>query len=202
MAAQIYAQSVSWADDNDYRILPAEIGADRFAVALGAGWDWPVAGCSSLAEYVELAIVAPNRRFFWLLGGNEPLGFFGFAHNDDKRRFEIGTYLAPEARGTGANRVIKHTSIAAFQTMGLPLTALVREQNLRSLAAMRRISGRLGDFQVVAPDTHRWVFDLHAATVDTENVSVQVHSQLLERAGELNAIASRATRRARHTVPG
>jgi hypothetical protein len=193
---------VSWADDNDYRILPAEIGADRFAVALGAGWDWPVAGCSSLAEYVELAIVAPNRRFFWLLGDDQPLGFFGFTHNDALGRFEIGTFVAPEARGSGANQVVKHSSIAAFRAMGLPLTALVRDENLRSLAAMRRVTGDAGHFQTVAPNTHRWVFDLHTATVDPENVSVQVHSQLLERAGELRAIASRATRKARHTIPG
>ena len=180
--------------DIDYRILPAEIGADRFAVSLGAGWDWPVAGCSSLAEYVELSIVAPRRRFFWLLGDDQPLGFFGYTHNDELRRFEFGTYLAPEARGTGANRVLKHSSIAAFQAMGLPLTALVRDQNLRSLAAMRRIAGGPGEFQTVAPNTLRWVFDLNAATVDPDSVSLQVHSQLLERAGELNAIATRAAR--------
>ncbi|MHA6695191.1 GNAT family N-acetyltransferase [Homoserinimonas sp. A520] len=180
--------------DTEYRILPAEIGADRFAVALGAGWDWPVAGCSSLAEYVELAIAAPGRRFFWLLGDDQPLGFFRFAHNDALRRFETGTYLAPEARGTGANRVIKHSSIAAFQAMGLPLSALVRDEKLRSLAAMRRISGGPGQFQTVAPNTLRWVFDLHSSTVDPESVSQQVHSQVLEHAGEFNTTACHATR--------
>lgn len=180
--------------DIEYRILPAEIGADRFAVALGSGWDWPVAGCSSLAEYVELAIVAPRRRFFWLLDDNQPLGFFGFSHNDALRRFEFGTYIAPEARGTGANRMLKHSSIAAFQAMGLPLTALVRDQNLRSLAAMRRIAGTSGESQTVAPDTLRWVFDLHTVAIDPESISPQVHTQLLERAGELTAIASRAVR--------
>lgn len=186
--------------DIDYRILPAEIGADRFAAALGAGWDWPVAGCSSLAEYVELAIVAPGRRFFWLLGDDQPLGFFGFSHNDALRRFEFGTYLSPEARGTGANRVIKHSSIAAFQAMGLPLTALVRDQNLRSLAAMRRIAGGPGQLQTMVPNSLVWAFDLHSATVDPESVCLQVHAGLLERKAELNAIASRVTRPVRHEV--
>ena len=183
-------------DETRFRILPAEIGADRFAAALHAGWDWPVSGCSTLAEYVELAIVAPRRRFFWLLGDDQPLGFFGFTHNDERRRFEVGTYLAPEARGTGANAVVKHSSIAAFQAMGLPLTALVRDENLRSLAAMRRVSGTAGELQIIEPSTLRWVFDLRSAAPDSASVSTRVFSQLLGNEGEF-----RATSSASHTAP-
>ncbi|MCW4386187.1 GNAT family N-acetyltransferase [Salinibacterium sp. SYSU T00001] len=171
------------------RVLPAEVATREHTAVLAGGWDWPIAGCDTLDSYVDLALTSSRRRFVWVLQGDEPVGFLGVVRNDSERRFETSTYLAPERRGTGLNRVLKHSLAAAFQTLGLPLVAVVRARNHRSLAAMRRLCSYPGS-PAIAPDgTARLVFDLSG--LDAHAADPRIRSSFIDFAPELRAMASR-----------
>lgn len=178
-----------WGPEN--RIMPAEFDTVIHTSTLESGWDWPVAGCRSLPEFVNLGLRAPERRFFWLLRDGEAAAFFGFTFNPHARRFQTGTFVAPWHRGTGANATLKHASIIAFRSMGLPLAAMVREENHRSIAAMRRLSGQEG---IPARDellgTPRRLFDLAAVPVDSASVQPGLAETIAGFESELRAVAS------------
>lgn len=180
----------------EYTTTLSHVNATRNIKMLTQGWDWPVAGCKTLSEYVNKVDLDASSVFFWLHENETPVAFFGFSLHPDFNSFEIGTFITPEHRGRGINSIIKFSSIAAFQTLNLPLVATVLEENNRSLKAMRKISGKHGLlFDEQYRNTKSYLFELHDINVSIQQINttlltnIYAHKIKLNNAHNANKVA-------------
>lgn len=174
-----------------YKLTSSNHETDTNTILHGKGWDWPVAGCHTLAQYVSKIQLDTSRRFFWVHEANNVVGFFGFSLHPDFKSFQTGTFIDPQHRGRGINSRLKLTAIAAFQAMALPLIATVLEDNVRSLAAMRKVSGLNGDkFLEEYRKTSSYLFDLSNVQVNSHELDLSLFNEICAHAEDLRKIFS------------
>lgn len=112
--------------------------ADREALyaRLESGYDRPVAGCDTFGDYLEHLREKPG--LWGIQVGGEYAGLFALAPVSDRDHYQTTTILTPEYRGAGINTPLKRAVAQAALDAGLPLAALIRPYNERSMRAMRR----------------------------------------------------------------
>jgi GNAT superfamily N-acetyltransferase len=112
--------------------------ADKEALfaRLKDGYDAPVAGCDTFGEYLDHITEKPG--LWGIQVGDEYAGLFALAPVNGHAHYQTTTVLTPAYRGSGINAPLKRAVAEAARDLGLPLAALIRPYNERSIRAMRR----------------------------------------------------------------
>lgn len=174
-----------------YKLTSSNEDTEKNVALLEQGWDWPIAGCLTLAQYVNKIQLDTSRRFFWVYEDELIVGLFGFSLHPDFKSFQTGTFIDPQHRGRGINNRLKQSAIAAFQSMQLPLIATVLEENSRSLAAMRKVSGEQGQkFWEGYRQTSSYFFDLSLVSVPAHEIDLSLFSEISTHVEDLKNIFS------------
>lgn len=103
---------------------------------LESGYDKPVAGCDTFGEYLEHLREKPG--LWGIQVGDEYAGLFALAPVLGYEHYQTTTILTPQYRGAGVNTPLKRAVAQAARDAGLPLAALIRPYNERSIRAMHR----------------------------------------------------------------
>lgn len=122
----------------------------------------------------DLALAAPDRQVFAILVDGTVRGMTAYASvRADRQGLEVGgTFLAPDARGTGLNARVKQLMLdRAFAAGFRRVEFRVDKRNLRSQAAVRKLgaveegvlraeritwNGHLRDTMVFSLLAHEW----------------------------------------------